>query len=139
VKLSVRSDYAMRAVLELARHYPNGSAMRVEDLAAAHNLPAKYLVQILLDLKDKGIAKSVRGKDGGYLLARLPAEISLGDVLRAVHGDVFNTPALSDSNCPPELRTAWQHFKTEVDAAANKITFQQILDEGAEKEKMYYI
>ncbi|HWD92357.1 MAG TPA: Rrf2 family transcriptional regulator [Verrucomicrobiae bacterium] len=139
MKLSVKSDYATRAVLGLARHFPNETALRVEDLAGAQNVPANYLVQILIELKAKGIAKSVRGKEGGYLLARPPAAISLGDVLRAVHGEVFDTPALSDTNCAPELRSAWQRLKTAADEAADKITFQQLLDEGSEKEKMYYI
>jgi Rrf2 family transcriptional regulator, cysteine metabolism repressor len=139
VKLSVKSDYAARAVLGLARHYPANSALRVEDLAASQGLPANYLVQILIELKAQGIAKSVRGKEGGYLLARAPAEITLGQVLRAVHGEIFDTPALGDPNCAPELRKAWQRLKSEVDLAADRITFQQLLDENAEKEKMYYI
>jgi Rrf2 family protein len=139
VKLSVKSDYAARAVLELARHFPTGSAMRVEDLASKQGIPANYLIQILIELKAQGIVKSVRGKEGGYLLARLPSKISLGDVLRAVHGEVFDTPALSDTNCPPELRHAWQNVKNAVDAAADRISFQQLVEEGAEKEKMYYI
>jgi hypothetical protein len=46
---------------------------------------------------------------------------------------------LSDTNCAPELRAAWRRLKTSVDAAADAITFQQLLDEGGEKEKMYYI
>ena len=139
MKLSVKSDYAARAVLGLARHYPTGAALRVEDLASGQGVPANYLVQILIELKAQGIAKSVRGKEGGYLLARAPAEISLGDVLRAVHGEVFDTPALSDPNCAPELRGAWQRLKDAVDKAAAGITFQQLLDAGAAKEKMYYI
>ncbi len=139
MKLSVKSDYATRAVLGLARHFPNESAMRVDDIAAGQNIPANYLVQILIELKATGIARSVRGKEGGYLLARPPAEISLGDVLRAVHGEVFDTPALGDSNCAPELRRAWLQLKYAVDTVADKITFQQLLDEGGEKEKMYYI
>jgi Rrf2 family cysteine metabolism transcriptional repressor len=139
VKLSVKSDYAARAVLGLARHYSIGGALRVEDLASQQGVPANYLVQILIELKAQGIAKSVRGKDGGYLLARSPAEISFGDVLRAVHGEVFDTPALTDQNCSPELRKAWQLLKSTVDAAADKISFQQLLEDGAEKEKMYYI
>ena len=139
MKLSVKSDYAARAVLGLARHYPTGEVLRIEQLATGQNIPPNYLVQILIELKAQGIAKSVRGKEGGYLLARAPAEISLGDVLRAVHGGVFDTPALTDPNCPPELRRAWQRLKVSVDEAAGEITFQQLLEEGAEKDKMYYI
>ena len=139
MKLSVKSDYAARAVLGLARHYSGGVALRVEDLAAEQGIPGNYLVQILIELKAQGISRSLRGKEGGYLLARPPSEISLGDVLRAVHGSVFDTPALSDPDCPPELRRAWNRLKETLETAANSITFQKLLEESSEKEKMYYI
>jgi len=140
VKLSVKSDYAARAVLGLARHYPKGEALRVEDLAGEQGIPANYLVQILIELKAQGIARSVRGKEGGYLLGRAPAEISLGDVLRAVHGTVFDSPALEDNaDCPPELRRAWLRLQQTMETAADSIIFQQLLEESTQKEKMYYI
>ena len=139
MKLSVKSDYAARAVLGLARHYPTGEALRVEDLAAEQAIPPNYLTQILIELKAQNIVRSLRGKEGGYLLARTPSEISLGDVLCAVHGKVFDTPALSDNDCPPELRRAWQHLQVTMQTAAAAITFQQLLDENTEKDKMYYI
>jgi Rrf2 family protein len=139
VKLSVKSDYAARAVLGLARHYSANAALRVDDLADEQGIPGNYLVQILIELKAQGIVRSLRGKEGGYLLAKTPAEITLGDVLRAVHGSVFDTPALSDPECPAELRRAWQRLKKTLETAANDITFQRLLEEGAEKEKMYYI
>jgi Rrf2 family protein len=139
MKLSVKSDYAARAVLGLARHHQNGAVLRVEDLAAEQGIPANYLVQILIELKAQGIARSVRGKEGGYFLARPPAEITLGDVLRAIHGSVFDTPALTDSDCPSELRRAWKRLQGAVESAADSITFQQLIDEGADKAKMYYI
>lgn len=139
MKLSVKSDYAARAVLTLARHYQGGEAQRVEDLASEQGIPANYLVQILIELKAQKIVKSVRGKEGGYLLARPPGEISFGDVLRAVHGQVFDTPALGDSPCPAELRDAWRKLQQAVDDTANQITFQKLLEQSSEKEKMYYI
>jgi Rrf2 family protein len=139
VKLSVKSDYAARAVLGLARHYPSGAVLRVESLAAEQGVPGNYLVQILIELKAQGIVRSLRGKEGGYMLARPPGQVTLGEVLRAVHGVVFDTPALSDPECPKELRRAWQRMQQAVDAAADAITFQQLLEEEAAKEKMYYI
>ncbi len=139
MKLSVKSDYAARAVLGLARHYASGEAVRVEDLASEQNIPGNYLVQILIELKAQGIARSLRGKDGGYLLAKAPVEITLGDVLRAVDGTVFDTPALNDPDCPPELRRAWHRLKETLETAAVAITFQKLLEEHSEKEKMYYI
>ena len=139
VKLTVKSDYAARAVLELARSFESGQARRVEDLAKAAGVSANYLVQILIELKSRGIVKSVRGKEGGYLLDREPSEVSLADVLRCVHGEVFDTPAIADRNCPDELRKAWTRLQAEATKAAEEINFQKLLEDGANKEEMYYI
>ena len=139
MKLSVRSDYAARAVLGLARRVRNDDPVTVEELAQEQNVPPNYLVQILIELKAQKIVKSVRGKSGGYLLARAPADISLGDVLRSVHGQVFDTPALSDPNCAPELRRAWARLRDAMEATADETSFQQLIEESSAKEKMYYI
>lgn len=139
MKCSVKSDYAARAVLGLARHYTNGAAVRVEQLAREQGLPAKYLVQILLELKAAAIVRSVRGKEGGYLLARPPGEIRLGDVIRSMEGMVFDSPALNDKDCPAELRRAWEGVQQAAAGAADSVTFQRLLEESSEKEKMYYI
>ena len=139
MKLSVKSDYAARAVVGLARRYPTGEVLKVDELAGEFGIPANYLVQILIELKAHQIVKSVRGKEGGYLLARPPAEITLADVLRSVHGEVFDSPALSDPQCPAELRKAWRHLQKTLDAAAASINFQRILEESEAKDKMYYI
>jgi Rrf2 family transcriptional regulator, cysteine metabolism repressor len=139
VKLSVKSDYAARALLALARHCPLGVAQKVEDLAAECDVPPNYLVQILIELKAEHLVRSLRGKEGGYLLARAPSEITLGEVLRAIHGQVFDSTALVNSGCPAELQAAWRRLQQSVDAAADAITFQQLLDEGTAKDKMYYI
>lgn len=139
VKLSVKSDYAMRAVLELARGHAVGTVQRAEDIAVRHGLPPNYLVQILLELKTRGLVRSVRGKEGGYLLAKAPAEITFGDVLRAMNGAVFDTPALASGECPPELRHAWTQLRTAAERAADAVNFQQLIEAGAEKERMFYI
>ncbi len=139
MKLSVKSDYAVRAVLELARAHPAGGVQRVEDIAARHGIPPNYLVQILIALKTRGLVRSVRGKEGGYRLAKPPVEITFGDVLRAVHGSVFDTPALANGGCPPELHRAWTRLKTAAESAADAVNFQQLVEEGAEKERMFYI
>lgn len=135
----MKSDYAARAVLGLARHYAKGLAVRAEDLAAENSIPPNYLVQILLELKAQQIVKSQRGKEGGYTLARPPGEITFGDVLRSVHGRVFESPGANDGGCAPELRNAWKALQDSLDRAANEITFQKLLEEASSKEKMYYI
>ena len=139
MKLSVKSDYAARAVLGLARHYHTGETLKAEELGSENGVPPNYLVQILVELKARHLVKSVRGKEGGYMLARPPAEITLADVLRAIHGQVFDSPALADADCPPELRNAWRRLQATLDQTGKAINFQQLLDESAAKEKMYYI
>jgi Rrf2 family transcriptional regulator, cysteine metabolism repressor len=139
LKVSVKSDYAARAVLGLAKHYGTGESVRVEDLAAEQGIPPNYLVQILIELKSQQIVKSQRGKEGGYLLARAPADITFGDVLRCIHGQVFDSPALNDPRCPIELRNSWKLLQTTLDSTANGINFQELLEKSADKEKMYYI
>lgn len=139
VKLSVKSDYAMRAVLDLARAHPSGEVQRADDIAGRHGIPPNYLIQILLELKARGLVRSVRGKEGGYRLAKTPAEITFGDVLRGINGEVFDTPALSSGQCPPELHRAWHRLKTAAEKASDAVNFQQLVEEGSAKEQMFYI
>ena len=139
VKLSVKTDYAARAVLELAAHSVDGPARKVEELAAVSGTSANFLVQILVELKSAGIVVSIRGKQGGYRLAKEPADISLGSVWRAVDGVVLDSPALEDEQCPEVLRQAWGEVRTTVDAAADSITFDQLLEARNRDEEMYYI
>ncbi len=139
MKLSVKSDYAARAVLGLAGRFEERVFVRAEDLAAEQGVPVNYLVQILIELKSKQIVKSQRGKDGGYRLAPPPGGVNLGERLGARHGQVFDTPALSDPHCAPELRRAWRELQKAFEAAAGAITFQRLIEAGREKEKMYYI
>jgi DNA-binding IscR family transcriptional regulator len=63
----------------------------------------------------------------------------VGEVLRAIHGNVFDSPALSDPHCPPELRAAWKKMQSALDDTSDSISFQQLLDASVGKEKMYYI
>ena len=132
MKLSVKSDYAMRAVFGLARHYASGKAQRVESLAAEQGIPANYLTQILIELKSQQIVKSVRGKVGGYLLAKPPGEITVGDVLRCIHGALLDTPAMNDPQCAPELRGAWQQLSAVMNKTADGINFQKLTEEASE-------
>ena len=138
MKLSVKSDYAARAVLGLARQFHTGKAVRGDDLATEQNIPPNYLIQILIELKSQQIVKSVRGKEGGYLLAKKPAEVTMADVLRAVHGEVFDSPALHDAQCAPELQEVWKRIRDAVEGVAGEINFQQVL-EASKSESMYYI
>ena len=88
MRLSAKADYALRASLELAA--AGDGHVKAEALARAQDIPLRFLEQILLDLKHAGLVASQRGADGGYWLAKQPAEVSLADVIRAVEGPLAN-------------------------------------------------
>jgi Rrf2 family protein len=85
VHVSAKADYAVRALVELAAA-DNGGFVTVEQLAARQGLPAKFLETIFTELRKDGVVISRRGVDGGYRLARDPADISVADAIRAVDG-----------------------------------------------------
>ena len=88
VKVSTRGDYASRALLSLALHEEEGGPTSVRDIAERTGLPQPYLEQILLALKGAGLVRSKRGVGGGYVLAREPGDITLGDIVSAVDGPI---------------------------------------------------
>jgi Rrf2 family iron-sulfur cluster assembly transcriptional regulator len=88
VKVSTRGDYASRALLSLALHQEETGPTSVRDLAERTGLPQPYLEQILLALKGAGLVRSKRGVGGGYVLARTPDGITLGQIVSAVDGPI---------------------------------------------------
>jgi Rrf2 family protein len=86
MKLSAKAEYACLAVIALAQQGAAGQPVRVREIADAHTIPERYLVQILLHLKAAGLVQSARGAAGGYCLARPPEQITLGEVLSAIDG-----------------------------------------------------
>jgi Rrf2 family iron-sulfur cluster assembly transcriptional regulator len=88
VKVSTRGDYASRALLSLALHGDEAGPTSVRDIAERTGLPQPYLEQILLALKGAGLVRSKRGVGGGYVLAREPGTITLGDIVSAVDGPI---------------------------------------------------
>lgn len=88
MKVSTRGDYASRALLSLALHAGQTQPTSVRDIAERTGLPQPYLEQILLALKGAGLVRSKRGVGGGYILARAPELISLGQIVSAVDGPI---------------------------------------------------
>ena len=88
MKVSTRGDYASRALLSLALHADHAGPTSVRDIAERTGLPQPYLEQILLALKGAGLVRSKRGVGGGYVLARDPADITLGEIISAVDGPI---------------------------------------------------
>ena len=85
LNISVKGEYALRAVFDLASH-PQGHPVKIAEIARRQAIPQKFLELILASLKQAGFVESRRGADGGYLLARPPDALTIGEVLRFVEG-----------------------------------------------------
>ncbi|WP_404406691.1 RrF2 family transcriptional regulator [Pelagibacterium halotolerans] len=92
--ISQKSRYALRALVALTRA-GHGNSLMISEIAVDQDIPKKFLEQILLELKRNGIVMSKRGKSGGYLLLKEPADISFGEVLRIIDGPIAPLPCLS--------------------------------------------
>src|SRR3990167_5861770 len=93
--ITKRTKYALKALEELAHNYPSARPLFISALAKTGRIPKKFLELILLDLKNKRILDSKKGKGGGYLLAKRPDQIKLGEVLRILEGPLAPLPCLS--------------------------------------------
>lgn len=94
--LSKRTQYSLRALYALTRSYNTGPKLIV-DLATEEVIPRKFLEQILLSLKGRGLVDSKKGRGGGYFLARPPEQITLGSVVRMIEGPLAPIPCASET------------------------------------------
>jgi Rrf2 family protein len=100
--LSMKAKYGLRAVLRLAREYGQGPLL-IAEMAEREGIPRKFLELILLELKNKGILHSKKGKGGGYSLGRKPDTVKLGEVVRLLDGPLAPLPCVSQTaykRCP---------------------------------------
>jgi Rrf2 family iron-sulfur cluster assembly transcriptional regulator len=112
MKLSTKTRYGTRILIELALD-DSKSAMQVSKISASQKIPAKYLEQLLRLLKQAGFVKSVRGPKGGYLLAKKPTQISLGQIVRLFEGqtdlvECVSSPETCEMAAECLVRDAWQ-------------------------------
>ncbi len=109
MRLSKRGEYGLRAMIHLAdaQQREPGAMVQIKDLAEREKMPAKYLEQILLALKNAGLLNSRMGIGGGYYLARPPKEINLGQIVRVLDGPLapircVSQMAYEPCGCPDE-------------------------------------
>ena len=125
MKLSLRGEYALRALLVLGLNYEQG-VVRIQTISEKQNIPKRFLEQILNDLKSAGMVQSRRGVAGGYRLAKRPEQISLASVVRHVEGALAPVSCVSERfyekcSCPDESRCAIRAVMKEVREAVVKI------------------
>src|SRR5664279_149179 len=136
MKLSLRGEYALRALLVLGLNYDQ-PVVRIQTISEQQNIPKRFLEQILNDLKSAGIVQSKRGVAGGYRLAKRPEEITLAAVVRHIEGALAPVSCVSEQfyekcSCPDESRCAVRSVMKEVRDAvvrvAERVTIAELCD-----------
>lgn len=131
--ISNKCHYALRAMLELALREGRGP-VTIGEIASAQQIPVRFLEAILRQLKQAGLADSVRGKEGGYFLARKAASITVGEVLRLFEGPFLSTAA---SVAPHAIRPVdpldvfadvWRDAEQSLNAVFDHHTFGDLAD-----------
>ncbi len=133
MKLSKRSEYGLRALLDMAAHAEQ-SPLRLKHLAERNNIPVKFLEQIFVTLRNTGVVRSQVGTHGGYMLGRPAKEITLGQVIRALDGTIapvgcVSVIAYKPCTCPDEcacpLRAAMNQVR---DAIVGVVDYVSLAD-----------
>jgi len=138
--LSKRAKYALKALIALASE-PPGEPVRISDIARRERIPQKFLELILLDLRNKGILQSKKGKGGGYFLARQPKAIYVGQLIRQFDGPLAPVPCASQTayvrcaDCRDEAGCGVRWVMREVRDATARILDRTTLAEMVKHNK----
>jgi Rrf2 family protein len=130
VRVSAKTDYALRAAVELAAAEGKGH-VKGEQIAHAQGIPPKFLENILLELRHAGLVQSQRGVEGGYWLARPAAEITLAEVIRAVEGPLANVRGTRPESVEYEgaaepLRRVWVAVRASLRGVLESVTLADV-------------
>lgn len=142
MKLSTRTRYGMRAMIELAQ-YEGKRPLQLRTIAERQDISLKYLEQLMTMLRSAGFVRSVRGAKGGYVLGKALDEIRLSDIFRCLEGPVTTAECIENkdyceraTNCI--ARRVWQRVEDAIDNVLESITLQDLLEQARKNGKANY-
>ena len=135
MNISVKGEYALQAMFDLAAQ-PNSEPVKIADIARRQKIPQKFLELILAGLKQGGFVESRRGAEGGYLLARPPDNITVGDVLRYMEG-VKSAKSGRKGHAPDAFSDMWSRVDLAVSKVVDHTSFAELVRNWNEKQTKY--
>lgn len=140
MRLSTRGHYGLKAMFDLAQHY-GPEPIPLKTVAQRQNISDSYLEQLIATLRNSGLVKSVRGSQGGYILAKEPEKITVGDIIRAMEGPIAPVDCVSEVD-PTECersdfcitRTVWERVRDGLAELMDSISLADMIKD-AEKMK----
>jgi len=142
MKLSTRTRYGIRAILELAESHRQGP-LQLKIIAQYQDISVKYLEQIIAILRSAGFVRSIRGAKGGYILAKAPNQIKLSDVFDCLEGPVTTVECIENEDyCARAAdciaRQLWKQVNEAIKNVLQSITLQDLLDRAKDKRALDY-
>lgn len=141
MKLSTKGRYGLRAFVDLAV-YSENEPVSLSSIASRQDISVSYLEQLIAKLRKANLVKSVRGVNGGYVLAKAVDEISVGDILRALEGDLnpVDCPGIqAESQCEGAKfcvsKTVWKKINDSINETVNQINLGELVKESKEMQK----
>lgn len=140
MKISTKGKYGLRAMIDLAQ-YSEQEAVSISSIAQRQKISESYLEQLVAKLKKAGLVVSIRGAAGGYRLARPAAGISVGDVLRALEGDVRAVicTAQTEEGCEGEelcvTKYVWQRINESIEKTVDEMMIDQLVAESRKAQE----
>ena len=135
MKISVKGEYALQAIFDLCSQ-PPGQPVKIADIARRQKIPQKFLELILASLKQGGFVESRRGAEGGYLLARSAAQITIGEVHRFFEGGQNGVRGLKRKQDSP-FDELWRQVDAAVSTVVDHTTFADLQRSWAEKQDRF--
>lgn len=135
MKISTKGRYGLRAVLDIAMH-ADSEAVALSSIAARQHISISYLEQLISKLKKAGIVNSIRGAQGGYVLARNADEISVGDILRCLEGNLnpVECSEILGGSCAGSdvcvTKFVWKRISDSINQAVDGLMLSELVAEG---------
>jgi Rrf2 family protein len=131
MRVSAKADYAVRAMIELAAHADTGPR-KGELIADAQKIPMPFLENILAELRHNGLVQSRRGAEGGYWLSRLPREVTIAEVIRAIEGPLASVRGerpseLTYNGSAEPLQRVWMALRTNIRDVLERVTLADVV------------
>ncbi len=126
MRVSQKSEYALRAMLELALRHDKQQPVRTADIARQQKIPEKFLELILVELRRAGLIASQRGPVGGHRLSRRPEEISVGEVWRAIDGSLNEHEGAGEAGKDDPFRPVWRDVEKAIAKVVDGVSIADI-------------
>lgn len=142
MKLPAKVIYTCKAIAQLSVSYDSKNPVRIQDISEAQSIPKKFLVQLLIRLKNAGIVNSSRGVSGGYALAKAPSKLTLAEVVRAIDDNIITiAPASTRNNKKIDklFQAVWEEINSDIVSKLENITFADIATKLKNQELTYHI